>query len=83
MTFTASLGWRVSRKRVLINMNLIEKVENHGKALKVEELAELTTISKKTLYRMIKARKLPAIRIGGSVRLEPKATAEWLRSRLA
>ena len=64
-------------------MGIIEAVENYGRALKVEELAQLTAISSKTLYRMIAAKKLPAFRIGGCVRLEPTATANWLRSRLA
>ena len=64
-------------------MGIIETKENFGRALKVEELAELTAISSKTLYRMIAARKLPAFRIGGCVRLEPTTTANWLRSRLA
>ncbi|MBZ5671336.1 MAG: helix-turn-helix domain-containing protein [Acidobacteriia bacterium] len=64
-------------------MGIIETVENFGRALKVEELAQLTAISSKTLYRMIAVRKLPAFRIGGCVRLEPKTTANWLRSRLA
>jgi excisionase family DNA binding protein len=64
-------------------MEIIETIENFGRALKVEELAELTAISSKTLYRMIAARKLPTFRIGGCVRLEPTTTAKWLRSRLA
>jgi excisionase family DNA binding protein len=64
-------------------MGIIETIENYGRALKVEELAQLTAISSKTLYRMIAAKKLPAFRIGGCVRLEPKATADWLRSRLS
>jgi excisionase family DNA binding protein len=64
-------------------MGIIETVEDFGRALKVDELAQLTAISSKTLYRMISARKLSAFRIGGCVRLEPKTTANWLLSRLA
>jgi excisionase family DNA binding protein len=62
-------------------MDLIDTVENWGRLLLVEELAGLTSISSKTLYRYITQRKLPAIRIGGCVRLNPATTAEWLRSR--
>ena len=62
-------------------MDTIEKIENWGKLLTVEELGEFTSISVKTLYRYIKLRKLPAIRIGGCVRLNPHTTAEWLRAR--
>lgn len=63
------------------NMDVIDTVENWGRLLLVEELAGLTSISPKTLYRHIKQRKLPAIRIGGCIRLNPATTAEWLRSR--
>jgi excisionase family DNA binding protein len=62
-------------------MDIIDTVENWGRLLLVEELAGLTSISPKTLYRYIKLRKLPAIRIGGCIRLNPKTTADWLRSR--
>ena len=64
-------------------MNLIETIENYGHALTAEELSTLTAISTKTLYRLVKQRKLPALRIGGSIRFEPKTTADWLRSRLS
>ena len=63
-------------------MGLIEIIENYGWALTVEELAELTCISEKTIRRHIKAGKLPAYHIGALVRLDPHETAEWLRSRL-
>ena len=63
-------------------MDIIETIGGYARALKVEELAELTQISAKTLYRQIRAGKLPAYRIGSQVRLDPEKTAEWLRSRL-
>jgi excisionase family DNA binding protein len=66
---------------VLVVMDTIETIENWGKLLTVEELGEFTSISPKTLYRYIKLRKLPAIRIGGCVRLNPATTAAWLRAR--
>jgi excisionase family DNA binding protein len=64
-------------------MDLIEQIENWGRALKVEELAHLLQISEKTIYRYISARKLPAFRQGGIMRLEAHRTAEWVRSRLS
>ncbi|PSH02564.1 MAG: hypothetical protein CXZ00_16815 [Acidobacteria bacterium] len=62
-------------------MNLIETVENWGKALRVEELAGLLSHSPKTLYKHIKAGSLPAYRIGGSILLDPSEVANWLRQR--
>ena len=61
--------------------DVIAQIEGWGRMMLVDELAELTSISTKTIYRMIRLRKLPALRIGGSIRLNPKEVAEWLRSR--
>ena len=47
----------------------------------VDELAQLTAISPKTLYRMIQRRKLPGHKIGDCIRLNPQEVADWLRSR--
>jgi excisionase family DNA binding protein len=63
-------------------MDLIEVIASYGRALSVDELADLIHISAKTLYRHIRAKKLPAYHIGGQVRLDPRRTAEWLRTRL-
>lgn len=61
--------------------DVIAQIEGWGRMMEVDELAELTSVSPKTIYRMIQRRKLPALRIGGSIRLNPKEVAEWLRSR--
>lgn len=62
-------------------MTLADQIENYGRALRVDEFAKLVNVSEKTLRRMIKARKLPTIRIGAQVRLDPARMAEWLRAR--
>jgi len=66
---------------VLVRMDTLETIENWGKLLTVEQLGELTSISPKTLYRYIKLRKIPFIKIGNCIRLCPKAIAAWLRAR--
>jgi excisionase family DNA binding protein len=48
-------------------------------AITVERLAELLDCSPKTLYKAVKAGRLPAMRIGGVIRLDPKQTAAWIR----
>ena len=62
-------------------MNLLETIETCETALTVDELGNLLNTSPKTLYKAIKAGHLPAYRVGGSIRLDPKEVAEWLRSR--
>jgi len=63
------------------SMDTIEQIESLTGLLTVEELGTATSTSEKTLYRLIKRRKLPAIRIGGSIRPNPKTTADWSRLR--
>ena len=60
--------------------DLARVVELRGKAWTVEALAELLEVSAKFLYAQIKQGSLPAYRIGPMLRLDPKATAAWLRS---
>lgn len=51
------------------------------RALTVDEVAEILTISKKTIYSMAKTGRIPSIRIGGAVRFDPAMIAQWLRDR--
>ena len=66
---------------VLACMSIIEMIRNKENALTVDELASVMSQSPKTLYKAIKAGRLPAYRIGGSIRLDPHEVAEWLDSR--
>jgi len=61
--------------------SIIDEIEKRKSALRVSELSEMLDISKRALYDMIKDGRLPALNICGSVRLDPKATAAWLRKR--
>ena len=62
-------------------MSLIERIEAMEAALTVEALGSLLTTSSKTLYKAIKAGRIPSFRIGGSIRLDPAEVAAWLRTR--
>ena len=73
----AEAAQRMNPNRVPVD----ELIEFWPQPLTVEELAAFTGISEETLYRQVRARKLPSIRIGSSIRLEQRATAEWFRSR--
>jgi excisionase family DNA binding protein len=68
------------KKAVILYMTLIEKLETRSSALTVEEFSEMYNTSNKTIYKLIKAGKLPATRIGG-IRIDPAEAAEWLRKR--
>jgi excisionase family DNA binding protein len=62
--------------------SLVEIVEARRTALTVPELAKMLSLSKVSLYELVKTGRLPAMKIGGSIRLDPKTTAAWLRGRL-
>ncbi|MGN7191024.1 MULTISPECIES: helix-turn-helix domain-containing protein [unclassified Curtobacterium] len=47
--------------------------------LTVAEVAEMMRVSKMTVYRMVHAGELPAIRFGRSFRVPEAAVAEMLR----
>jgi excisionase family DNA binding protein len=64
-------------------MDAIAYLESLTRLITVEEFSQFTGISAKTLYRHIRAHRLPAIHIRGLIRLEPHATAGWLRERLS
>lgn len=61
--------------------SIIEQVEARKTALKPEDLAKLFTVSKRTIYEWVERGKLPVMRLGSSLRFDPKTTAAWLRER--
>jgi len=60
---------------------LVEQIREYGKALTVPVLAKMLSVSKQSLYEQVERGSLPALRIGTSIRLDPKITAAWLEAR--
>jgi excisionase family DNA binding protein len=59
--------------------SLADRIERMGRALTAEELAEMLTVSKITIFKQAKAGRIPSFRIGTCVRFDPRSVAEWLR----
>ena len=57
------------------------KPEGREKLMTVAEVAALMRVSTMTVYRLIKARDLPAVRIGKSYRLHEGDVDRYLASR--
>ena len=57
--------------------------QSHARArfLTVAEVAELIRVSTMTVYRLIKAGELPAVRVGKSYRIREDDVDEFLASR--
>lgn len=58
---------------------LAEQIAARRRALTIRDLAELLGVSPTTIYDQARDGRLPAIRIGSAIRIDPKAAAEWVR----
>ena len=47
------------------------------------QLGEYLTHSPKTIFQWAKQGRIPVVRMGSSVRFDPKAIAAWLKTRTA
>jgi excisionase family DNA binding protein len=43
------------------------------------QVAETLNVGKKKIYRMIQANQIPALHIGGSIRIPRQALFEWIQ----
>jgi excisionase family DNA binding protein len=60
---------------------IIEQIRDCRHALKVTQLAKMLGMSRQAIYDHIEHGTLPALRIGTSIRLDPKMVADWLEAR--
>jgi excisionase family DNA binding protein len=61
--------------------SLPAQIRNRRTAWTAEELAELLALSRKHIYKLAKNRRMPSLRIGGAIRFDPHATANWLEGK--
>jgi excisionase family DNA binding protein len=47
--------------------------------LTLKETAELLRISKRTLFRMVQCKELPALKVGGQWRVNENHLAKWIQ----
>ncbi len=62
-------------------LTLADRIERMGRALTAPELARILNVSKITIFKQAKARRIPSFRIGTCVRFDPRAVANWLRAQ--
>ena len=60
-------------------MSIADQIEKTDHALTAEDLAELLSVSKVTIFKQAAAGRIPCFRIGTCVRFDPRAVAAWLR----
>ncbi len=54
--------------------------KDNGTFLTVAEVADIMRVSKMTVYRLVHAGELPAVRVGRSFRVHDQAVSEYLGS---
>lgn len=59
--------------------SIADTIAARKRALTCEEFAEIMGLAKNTVYEWAKDERLPSIRMGSAIRLDPKKIAEWLR----
>ncbi len=60
-------------------LSLADRIERIGRALTANELAEMLTVSRITIFKQAKAGRIPSFRVGTCVRFDPRSVAQWLR----
>ena len=60
---------------------LVEQIERTGHALTADDLAKLLSMSRITIFKHAKAKRIPSFRVGSALRFCPKAVANWLRKQ--
>ena len=62
--------------------DLLKELSSRRKALTVTDLADALGISRQAVYEYVKQGSLPAIKIGSTIRLNPRDVALWLESKM-
>lgn len=60
-------------------LSLADRIERIERAMTADELAEILTVSRITIFKLAKAGRIPSFRIGTCVRFDPRSVAQWLR----
>ena len=60
---------------------IVEQIAEKRCAFSLKEFAQMTGIGYQTAFDMARDGRLPVMRIGSSIRLDPKTIARWLQER--
>lgn len=60
---------------------LVEHLRSRKAMMRASEFAEMMSISERQVRSLIQTGRLPGIRIGGSIRIDPYEVAKWLDSK--
>jgi len=61
---------------------LADMVEAFENAITVQQLATILQCSRREIYKLVEQKRIPALKVGTMIRLDPGQIAEWLRSKM-
>jgi excisionase family DNA binding protein len=62
--------------------SLADRVLEFETAITVQQLATILQCSRGQIYKLIDEKRLPALKVGTLVRLDPTHVADWIRSKM-
>jgi excisionase family DNA binding protein len=62
-----------------MHLSLADQIEQIGHAMTADELASVLGVSRVTIFKQAKAKRIPSFRVGTCVRFDPHRLAKWLR----
>jgi excisionase family DNA binding protein len=62
--------------------SLADRVLEFETAITVQQLATILQCSRGQIYKLIDEKRLPALKVGTLVRLDPAQVADWIRSKM-
>ena len=63
-------------------MGIADRIGSRPRAMRVNEVATLLNVSERQVYKLAAESRIPAFRIGGSLRFDPFVLATWLRNKM-
>jgi excisionase family DNA binding protein len=60
-------------------MLIADSLKDRQTAITVPELAKMLTLSRRQLYKMASANRIPNFKVGTSVRFDPGEIREWIQ----
>lgn len=61
---------------------LVRMVEAYDSAITVAQLARILQCSKREIYSLIEQKRLPALKVGTMMRLDPASVCDWIRGKM-
>jgi len=62
-------------------MTLFEQLSTAPAPLTIAQTADLLGLHQQTIYRWTRKGKMPSLRLGGTVRIDPAQLSEWVKAR--